>query len=185
MPSDIISDTKQKMIKGVEHYKEELSTVRTGKANPSLVEGVTVDYYGSPTRVKDLACITSPEPRLLVVQPWDMNAVDVIAAGISKSELGIVPQIDGKIIRIVIPELSEERRKELDKIVKQMAEENKIALRNIRRDSKDAIKKQKKDGEITEDDLHRLEESIQKETDKAVKQIDDLLAEKEKELKEI
>lgn len=185
MPAGIIADVKSKMEKCVQHFHDELNAVRTGKANPALVEGLMVDYYGTATRLKELAGITTPEPRMILIQPWDASAVNAISTGIQKSDIGVMPIVDGKMIRIQIPELSEERRKDLGRMVKKLAEENRVAVRNIRREANDLAKKQKKDGDITEDEFHRLEEQVQKETDHSIKKIDQLLSDKEEDLKKI
>ncbi len=173
---------EEHMMKTLDVMLSDFSAIRTGKASPGLVEGITVDYYGTPTRLKELAGITTPEPRLLVVQPWDPGAVQAIEKAIQASSLGISPVNDGRVLRLPIPELSEERRAALAKQVKSRAEEARVAVRNIRRDANDSAKKAKKAGDITEDDLTDMLEDIQKLTDKYVKEIDDALAKKEEEL---
>lgn len=185
MPQDILGLAKAKMAKSLEHFQEQLNGIRTNKANPGLVEGLMVDYYGTSTRLKDLAGVNAPEPRLLIIQPWDLSAVNSIAASISKSDLGLSPKVDGKFIRVVVPELSEDRRKELKKLVHQYAEDNKIAIRNVRRELNDEAKKHHKEGKLTEDDCFHIEEQIQKVTDSSIKKVDELVVTKEKELQTI
>jgi len=177
--------TEEHMLKAVEVMKSDFAAIRTGKASPSLVEGILVDYYGTPTRLKELAGITTPEAKLIVIQPWDPSCVPLIEKAILASNLGISPVSDGKILRLPMPELTEERRKALTKQVKTRAEEAKIAIRNIRRDSNDSTKKAKKDSVITEDDLSDMLEQIQDLTNKYIKKIDDILKDKEQELMKI
>jgi len=178
----LLDYTEEHMLKAVEVMKSDFAAIRTGKASPALVEGILVDYYGTPTRLKELAGITTPEARLIVIQPWDPSCVPLIEKAILASNLGISPVSDGKILRLPMPELTEERRKALTKQVKARAEEAKVAVRNIRRDSNDAAKKAKKESLITEDDLSDMLESIQELTDKYIKKIDAVLKEKEEEL---
>ncbi len=173
---------KKHMIKTLEIMENDFSSVRTGKASPSLVEGMMIDYYGTPTKLKELAGITVPEPRLLVIQPWDPSSVQLIEKSILASDLGISPVSDGKILRLPIPELSEERREKLTKQVKTRAEEAKIAFRNIRREGNDLAKKAEKKSEITEDDLKETLDDIQKLTDEYIKNIDKSFVAKEKDL---
>jgi ribosome recycling factor len=173
---------EEHMMKTQENMGKDFSAFRTGKASPSLVENITVDYYGTPTRLKELAGITVPEPRMLVVQPWDRGAMPAVEKALIAANLGISPVNDGKIIRLPIPELSEERRASLAKQVKHRAEEAKIAIRNIRRDGNELAKKAQKNSEITEDDLKQMLDDIQKLTDDYIVAIDKDLAHKEKEL---
>ena len=173
---------EEHMMKTQENMGKDFSAFRTGKASPSLVENVTVDYYGTPTRLKELAGITVPEPRMLVVQPWDRGAMPAVEKALIAANLGISPVNDGKIIRLPIPELSEERRASLAKQVKHRAEEAKIAIRNIRRDGNELAKKAQKNSEITEDDLKQMLDDIQKLTDDYIVAIDKDQAHKEKEL---
>jgi ribosome recycling factor len=175
---DVLKETEAKMKKTIDSAKREFSEVRTGRAHPGLIEGLHVDYYGTVTLVKDIASISVPDPRSVVIQPWDINAIGEIEKAILKSNLGAVPSNDGKIIRLNIPPLSEERRKDLQKVVRDMAEHARISIRTVRRDGNDKIKKMKNDKTISEDDDHRAHESIQKLTDKYIKQIDDILHEK-------
>ena len=176
---------KERMSKSVDVLKAELGTIRAGRANPSVLDKISVDYFGSAMPINQLASISSPEPRLLQIQPWDIGALKSIEKAIQTSDLGINPQNDGKIIRLAFPQLTEERRKELIKEVKKQGEDCKVAVRNIRRDGMEAFKKQQKASEITEDDLKDFEKDLQELTDKYVKDVDAETARKEKELIEI
>lgn len=181
---DVHKEVEEKMKKTVTVYKEELQGIRAGRANPALLDKITVDYYGTSTPLKQLASITAPEPRLLVIQPWDINLIPVIEKEILKSDLGLNPSNDGKIIRLPIPMLTEERRKELVKLVRKTSEDAKIAIRNTRREANDKIKKMERDKEISEDERKMAEEEIQKITDKFIAEIDELTSKKEEELLE-
>ena len=174
--------TDQKMKKAIEVMQKDFAGVRTGKASPALVENLSVDYYGTPTRLRDIAGITAPEPRLLVIQPWDQNAVKCIEKAIQASNLGISPVSDGRVVRLPIPELSEERRRDLVKMVKARAEEARVEIRGVRRDANEAAKKAQKDTQMTEDDLTVMTKEVQKFTDDAIKNVDNLLKSKETEL---
>ncbi len=176
------NEIEEQMMKAVEAMERDFSAIRTGKASPALVEGVKVDYYGTPTRLKELAGITSPEPRLLVIQPWDPSSVKAIEKAIVSSNIGISPVNDGRVLRLPIPELSEERRASLAKQVKNRAEEARISIRNIRREGNDVAKNAEKKSEITEDDLKDTLDEIQKLTDEYIKEIDKSLESKENEL---
>ena len=165
--------------------KENLNTVRAGRANPALLDKVTVNYYGSPTPLKALANISVPEPRMLLISPFDPKSIADIERGINEANIGINPTNDGKVVRLVIPQLTEERRKELTKVVKNYGEEAKVAVRNLRRDVNEELKKAQKDGELTEDDLKDELEETQKKIEKAIKDIDAIIAEKDKELMEV
>lgn len=178
-------EIEQKMEKRVDGYASELKTIRAGRANAQVLDKVAIDYYGTMTPIQQVGSISSPEPRLLVIQPWDASVLKEIEKAINASDLGIAPQNDGKVIRINFPPLTEERRKELVKTVKKYTEEAKIQIRNIRRDALEGFKKQKKDGEMTEDDVKGAEKDIQNLTDKYVKEIDDICAAKEKEILEV
>lgn len=178
-PDEILLDTEGSMEKGFEYLQHEFAAVRTGKASPALVENIDVEAYGSAMKLKQLALITTPEPRLLVIQPFDASTTKDIEKAIKESRLGINPAVDGKIIRLPIPALSEERRKDLVKGIKQMAEEARVRVRSTRRDGLDAIKKAHKDGSVSEDDLDTYEKEIQKLTDGFVKKIDDATTTKE------
>lgn len=180
--AEIMETTQTAMNNTVDALKKRFDSVRTGKASPALVEGVMVDYYGSQTRLKDIAAISAPEPRLLKIQPWDINAVNAIQKAIQASGLGITPVTDGKVIRLPIPELSEERRNDMTKQVKKFAEESRVEIRNARRDANEAIKEAKKKSEITEDEQKSQIDQIQKLTDKMIEKVDAILAEKQAEL---
>ncbi len=179
---NIADDSKATMQHAIDVMQKDFAAVRTGKASPALAEGIMVEYYGTQTRLKDIASITAPEPRMLVIQPWDQNAVKSIEKAILASSLGISPVSDGRIIRLPIPELSEERRKEMTKLVRKRAEETRVEVRNVRRDANEAIKKAQKNSEITEDEQKSLTDDVQKLTDKMVAQVDSLLKAKEDEL---
>ena len=180
--SDFVKDAESKMLKTIEAVKADFASVRAGRANASVLDRVQVEYYGSPTPLNQVASISSPDPRQLVIQPWDSSLLREIEKAILTSELGITPQNDGKVIRLTFPQLTEERRKDLTKQVHKYAEGGKVAVRNIRRDVMDKIKAAKKISEITEDDAKDYEKKLQDVTDKYVKKLDELAAEKEKEL---
>jgi len=182
---DLLLEIEEGMENTLSHYLKELSGLRTGKASPALVDSIQVEAYGSVTRLKDIAGISAPEPRLLVVQPWDPGVVDSVIKAIAKANIGITPLKDGKIIRIPIPELSAERRGDLKKLAKKMAEEGRIGIRNLRRDANDKIKKNQKSSSITEDERHSAEKEIQDLTDKFIQKIDASLEKKETELETI
>ena|SRR5690554_3829099 len=185
MTSDIHKESESKMEKTISVYKEELATIRAGRANPALLDRITVDYYGQMTPLKQVGSVSAPEPRMLVIQPWDSKLIPIIEKEILKSDLGLNPSNDGKIIRLLIPQLTEERRKDLIKVVRKNAENAKVAIRNTRRDAIDKIKKQEKNKEITEDDRKQAEEEMQKLTDKYIAEIDEITKVKEEELMEI
>ena len=185
MVDEIFEDLKERMGKSIETLKREYSRLRTGRASISLLDGIRVSYYDSPTPLNQMASLAVPEPRLIVIQPWDKTAIEDIEKAILKSELGLTPINDGKVIRISIPPLTEERRKELVKVARKMSEENKVAIRNIRRDANEMLKDLKKEKEITEDDLYRSQEEVQKATDQFISQVDELCTAKEKEILEI
>jgi ribosome recycling factor len=185
MDSDLIlKETKEAMNKAVEYMIHEFASVRTGKASPSLVEGIDIQVaaYGSSMKLKQLAMITTPEPRTIMIQPFDPSTTQDIEKGLAESKLGINPAVDGKNIRLPIPELSEERRVDLVKVIKQIAEDARVRVRASRRDGIDKVKDSKKSGDITEDDLHRLEKEVQTLTDKYVKSVDDHVKSKETEI---
>ena len=173
---------EQKMNKSIDSVAADFASVRAGRANAAVLDRIMVDYYGSPTPIQQIAAISSPDPRALVISPWDSKALKSIEKAIQNSDLGINPQNDGRCIRLSFPQLTEERRKELTKQVRKYAEDSKVAIRNIRRDAVDSFKKQQKKSEITEDDLKKAEKDIQEMTDKYIKKIDDLCAAKVKEL---
>lgn len=185
MIADVTADAKQRMAKAIDATRHEFGALRTGRASPALLEQIRVDYYGAPTPVNQLATITVPEPRLLVIQPWDKKFVKEVERAILKSELGLVPSSDGVHIRVPIPTLTEERRKELVKVAHRHAEEGRVAVRNIRREAKEMIEELEDSGEVSEDDAKRGLEELQKLTDKAISDIDALLAAKDKEIMEV
>ena len=178
----IIEEVEKRMDKTVDSVMQQLARLRSGKATPSLIEGIKVDYYGSLMPINQVASISAPEPRLLVIHPWDKSAVPIVEKAIQASDIGLTPNSDGTIIRIPIPPLTEERRKELVKVAKKISEEGKVGLRNIRRELIEGIKQQQKDGEIPEDDSHRLQDRIQETTEKFTKKIEELLKSKEEEI---
>lgn len=178
MYKELIVKSEESMKKSIRFLKEELATIRAGKANPKLVDKIQVNYYGTMTPLNQLANISVPEPRMLIIQPWDANALKEIERAIQTSDLGINPTNDGKMIRLVIPVLTEERRKDLLKLVKKEIENCKIAVRNIRRETNDEIKKLEKQSEISKDDLKRAEDEMQKLTDKYISMIDDIYNDK-------
>ncbi|MFI8574652.1 ribosome recycling factor [Rossellomorea aquimaris] len=185
MPNTIITNAKERMTKAIQTFSRELASIRAGRANASLLDKITVDYYGAPTPVNQLAGISIPEARMLVIQPYDKSALGDIEKAILKSDLGITPTSDGNIIRIVVPALTEERRKELVKLVKREAEDAKVAIRNIRRDANDDLKKKEKSGDITEDDLRGYSDDVQKATDESIVKIDAIAKDKEQEMLEV
>lgn len=178
-------EIESKMEKRIDGYAGELKTIRAGRANASVLDKVAIDYYGTMTPINQVGAISSPEPRMLVIQPWDASVLKEIEKAINISDIGIAPQNDGKVIRLSFPPLTEERRKELVKTVKKYSEEAKVQIRNIRRDAMEAFKAQKKNGEITEDDLKGIEKDIQNLTDKYIKEIENIDAAKEKEIIEV
>ena len=180
--SDIIKDTKARMQKSIDNLSRELANISAGRANSNLLNGVTVDYYGAPTPVQQLASINVPEARLLVISPYDKTSVDDIEKAIIAANLGVNPTSDGEVIRISVPALTEERRKELVKNVKKIGEDAKVSIRNIRRDINDHLKKEEKNGDITEDDLRSQTDDVQKATDNSIKEIDQLVEDKEQDI---
>ena len=182
---EILNQAKDKMSKTCAVYQREMTTLRAGRANPQMLDRIMVDYYGTPTPINQVAGVSSPEARLLVINPWEAKMIPAIEKAIQKSDLGINPSNDGKIIRLVFPPTNEERRKELTKVARKSAEDAKVAVRSIRRDAVEQFKKMKKVSEITEDDQHQAEDDIQKITDKAIKEVDQICAAKEKEIMEV
>lgn len=182
MTKEVIEQAKEKMNKSIAAFSRELASIRAGRANASLLDRITVDYYGAPTPVNQLAGISTPEARLLVITPYDKSILGDIEKAIMKSDLGIPPTNDGNVIRLTVPALTEERRKELVKQVKKDAEEAKVAIRNVRRDANDDLKKLEKNGEITEDELRGRVNEIQKLTDDFIAKIDDIAKDKENEI---
>ena len=179
------NEIKEKMSKTISVYSENLAEVRAGRANPAILNKIKVDYYGVSTPISQVAGISVPEARLIVIQPWDANILKEIEKEILKSDIGINPNNDGKVIRLAFPELNEERRKEIVKDIKKIAEDAKVAVRAIRRDAIDGFRKQQKDSEITEDELKSAEDEVQKITDAKIEEIDNILANKEKEVMSI
>jgi ribosome recycling factor len=181
----VIKQTEEKMKKSLSALEEEFNTLRTGRASPALFDKIRVEYYGNPTPINQVATISVPEARLVVIQPWDKSVIGEIEKAIQKSELSVNPSNDGKVIRISIPPLTEERRKEFVKVAKNMAEQSRVSIRNVRRDANDELKKAQKDGDMSEDDLKRAEDDVQKLTDNYVEQVNSMLEAKENEILEI
>jgi ribosome recycling factor len=181
----MLEDFERKMDKSISIYTKDIATIRAGRANPAILEKVMVEYYGTPTPISQIGNISVPEPHMLVIQPWDAGIISEIEKAINKSDIGINPQNDGKVIRLIFPTPTEERRRELVKGLNKKAEEAKVHIRSIRREAIDFVKKQKKDGEITEDDLKDLENDIQKLTDSKIKEIEEITQKKEKEILEV
>jgi len=185
MIQEIYEETENKMNQTLEHLRNDLARLRTGKATPAILDGISVDYYGTMSPIKQMANISIPEPRLIVIQPWDRSSTPLIEKAIQASDLGLNPSVDGPVIRLAIPALTEERRKELVKISKRMGEDSKVAIRNIRRDANDFLKAGEKDGDIPRDDAHKAADNIQKKTDDFIAKIDDVLKAKEEEIMEV
>lgn len=181
----VFQETEEKMKKAMDSLKKELGNIRAGRATPAMLERVSVDYYGTPTPVNQVANVTAPEPRMLVIQPWEKNLLSVIEKAILKSDLGITPNNDGNVIRLNVPQLTQQRRTELVKMTKKSAEEAKVAVRNLRRDANESLKKLEKDKAISEDENKRGQEEIQKLTDKYIKEVDRISEVKEKEIMEV
>jgi ribosome recycling factor len=184
MLEEVFEDLKDRMEKTIVTLEKDLTKVRTGRASTALVDSICVDYYGTKTPLNQMASISVPEARLLLIQPWDTSVINDVEKAILKSELGLTPMNDGKLIRISIPPLSEERRRDLVKIVKKMAEESKVAVRNIRRDANEMLKELEKDKEISEDEKFRAQDDVQKATDEFIKKVDGVIEGKEKEILE-
>jgi ribosome recycling factor len=185
MLDDALKELKDKQAKAIEAFKKELSRVRTGRANLAVLEPVRVSYYGSKVPLNQVSTVSVPDARLIVVKPWERSMIQEIEKAINQAEIGLTPQSDGEVVRLPIPSLTEERRKDLAKQTRKMSEEAKVSLRNIRRDSNEFIKELKDESEISEDDMKRGLDRVQKETDEAIKKIDSILAEKEKEIMEV
>lgn len=183
--SEAVKPFEEKMTKTLSVLNSEYASIRAGRANPSVLDRIMVDYFGTPTPIQSLAAVSVSEARILVIQPWDKSVINAIEKAIQKSDIGINPNSDGTVIRIVFPQLNEERRREICKGILKTAEESKVAIRSIRRDANEKFKAQKKKSEITEDDLKDMEKEIQTVTDKFIKDIDTLAAKKEKEILEI
>ena len=182
---EVLMDAEEKMEKSVGFLQEQFSGIRTGKASPALVENIPVEYYGTQTRLKELAGISTPEPRLIVINAFDPTVLGEVEKSILAANLGVTPMNDGRVIRVPIPELNEERRTEMTKVAKRMAEDGRVAVRNIRRDANDQVKKLQKDGNATEDDRDNTLKDIQKATDDQIKRIDEVLSAKETEIMEV
>lgn len=185
MASDIISAAESNMKKTMDVVKREFSSIRAGRATPDLLNKVMVNYYGTPTPINQVANISAPEARLLLIQPWDKSNLPEIEKAIMKSDLGLSPSSDGSVVRLAIPQLTEERRKELVKISKKKSEDGRVAIRNIRREANDALKNKEKKGELREDELHRFQEEVQKLTDNHIKEIEQLADKKEQEIMQV
>jgi len=185
MLNDVYADSRDRMKKVIENLEREFKRVRTGRASVALLDGIRVDYYGTPTPLNQIATLTVPEPRSITIQPWDATVIGDVEKAILKSELGLTPMNDGKMVRINIPPLTEERRRDLVKVVRKMAEESKVALRNIRRDSNEMLKDLKRDKAISEDEQFRGQDEVQKITDEFIKQAEAVYAGKEKEILEV
>ncbi|MCL1917978.1 MAG: ribosome recycling factor [Peptococcaceae bacterium] len=185
MIEDIMADAEERMKKTIDLLRRELATVRAGRANPAMLDKILVDYYGTPTPINQMATIAVPEPRLLTIQPWDKGVIKEINRAILKSDLGLNPADDGQVIRLAIPQLNEERRKELVRTSRKKADDSRVALRNIRRDAMEALKRGEKENLLTEDDLKKTQDRVQKLTDKNIKEIDEIAARKETEILEV
>ena len=185
MVKDILKESEEKMKKTIEHLTKDLAAMRAGRANPAMLDRIMVDYYGEPTPLTQLANITVPEARLIVIQPWDKSSIGSIEKAVMKSDLGVNPSNDGNVIRIAIPQLTEERRKDMVKLIKKRAEEARVAVRNIRRDANDMLKSLEKDKSVSEDESKKGMDDVQKSTDKFIKDIDSILAAKEKDIMEV
>ena len=185
MLNDVYADSRDRMKKVIENLEREFKRVRTGRASVALLDGIRVDYYGTPTPLNQISTLTVPEPRSITIQPWDATVIGDVEKAILKSELGLTPMNDGKMVRINIPPLTEERRRDLVKVIRKMAEESKVALRNIRRDSNEMLKDLKKDKAISEDEQFRGQDEVQKITDEFIKQAEAVYAGKEKEILEV
>lgn len=182
---EIFDSTIRKMDNALKVFRHELGRLRTGRASLSLLEGVKADYYGTPTPISQVATLTIPEPKLIVIHPWDVSQISAIEKGILSSDLGLTPTNDGKVIRIQIPQLTEERRKELTKVARKYAEETRVAIRNCRRDANEALKKLEKEKSLSQDELKKAQNHIQEITDKEIKGVDEVFSRKEKEIMEV
>lgn len=185
MVNEVLKDARERMDKAVEAFRKSVLGVRAGRATPALLEKIRVDYYGTPTPIHQLATISVPEPRLLVIQPWDKSIVGAIERAILKSDLGLTPSSDGSVIRLAVPQLTTERRAELVRTVRKMAEDERVAVRNVRREAKERLEGMERDGRVSEDEARRGQEELQRLTDKAIAEIDRILAAKEKEIMDV
>ncbi len=185
MKLEVYTDLEKSMSRAIDSLKGDFASIRAGRANPAMLDRITVDYYGTPTPIKQIASVTAPEPRIISIQSYDQSAINDIEKAILKSDLGVNPSNDGKIIRIVIPQLTEERRKDLTKVVRKTAEESRVVIRNERRSANDKLKKMEKNSELTEDQLRIALDEVQKITDKFIKSIDDMTKQKEEDIMEV
>ncbi len=185
MSTEVISDAERRMQKSVDAAQQDFATIRTGRANPVILENIKVEYYGTPTPLNQLAGISVPEPRQLLVTPWDRNIINTILKALQASDIGMTPMSDGNVIRLNVPPLTEERRRDLIKQLHKKSEDHKVAVRNVRRDANERLKAQQKNSEITEDDLKQEQDQVQKLTDKYIAEIDKLTEAKEAELREV
>ncbi len=185
MSDEILADAKQKMKRQVDFFHKDLASIRAGRANPALVSDIRVDYYGTQTPLQHMATISAPEPRLLVIEPWDKSVLNEIEKAIMQADLGIMPNNDGNLIRLSIPQLTEERRRELVSMASRKAEESRVAIRNIRREANDAIKKAEREGDLSEDDAHRFLDQVQEVTDAHIDEVNELMEKKEEEIMEV
>lgn len=185
MSQEVMNQSKERMDKAIAAFNRELASIRAGRANANVLDRITIDYYGAPTPINQLASINIPEARLLVITPYDKSSMSDIEKALMKSDLGLTPSNDGSVIRLNFPALTEERRKELAKLVKKEAEEAKVGIRNIRRDTNDDLKKGEKNGDLTEDDLRGYTEDVQKQTDDYIRKVDEIAKEKEQEIMEV
>ncbi len=185
MIKEVVNEAEDRMKKAIDVLRKDLASLRAGRATPALLDKVLVDYYGVPTPINQMANVSVPEPRLLVIQPWDKSVISSIEKAILKSDLGLTPNNDGTVIRLSIPQLTQERRNELVKVVRKKAEETKVAIRNVRRDANEELKDMEKKHQISEDDFKRAQEDVQKLTDKCIKDVDKVLENKEQEIMEV
>jgi len=185
MASDVLKNTEIKMKKQVEFFRNEMATIRAGRANPGLVNNIKVDYYGTQTPINQLASVSAPEPRLLVIEPWDKNVLENVERAIMKSDLGIMPNNDGNVIRLSIPQLTEERREELVQMARKKSEESRVSIRNLRREANDELKRREQAGDISEDERHRYQDLVQELTDTYIGQVEDHVEEKRQEIMEV
>ena len=185
MVDETLQEAKGKMRGAIEHTRDEFGGIRTGRASPAIVQKITVDYYGAPTPLQQLAGISVPDPRSLLITPYDRNAIQAIGKAIQASDIGITPSDDGQAIRLIFPQLTEERRDELKKIVRDRAEQGRVAIRNVRRHAKEEIESSQKAGDVSEDEMHRAEKELQKLTDSFIAEVDEMLERKEAELSEV
>jgi len=185
MIKEVVSEAEDRMKKAIDVLRKDLASLRAGRATPALLDKILVDYYGVPTPINQMANVSVPEPRLLVIQPWDKSVISSIEKAILKSDLGLTPNNDGTVIRLSIPQLTQERRNELVKVVRKKAEDARVAIRNVRRDANEHLKDMEKKHEISEDDFKRAQEEVQKLTDKCIKDVDKILENKEQEVMEV